>query len=217
MGRAVRAIAPQAHRVELFDYPVDAIIAPEGFARNYNRRYAKDSVAIRFGACLFEIVRAIAGGVAREVIGVEITFAQHRGDGDGVFDVEFALEEALEHPWCILAKTPVAVGIDAAHHREPRVEQFLRSADYHASFVGEAADVLIEVAHFVPVVRLTLFEFAAIGSSWFEVARNEAQGHTMRSFESEGRLQRQKRKGALEIVIELYGFVGGIHPGFRLV
>src|SRR5580700_1330726 len=211
LGREACAIASQPYPVKFFDYPVNSIVTPEGFARNYNCWNTKDPVAIGFCARFFKGGWSIIRRITREFFGVERTFAQHRRDRRSIFNIKFTLEEALEYPRRVLAKAFVALGIDSAHHRQARVEQLLWSPDYHSTFVGEAADILIEIADLIPIVRLTLFQLAAISSARLEVAWNEAQLHAMRSLERKRRPQCQICKRALEIVIELYRFVACVH------
>src|SRR5665213_423821 len=196
LRRESGVVAPQAHRVEFFDYPVDSIVAPEGFARDYGRRYSKDSITICLRASAFDIFRSFASRIVDEISYVQRAFAQNLGDRRRVFYIKFALEETLKHSRRILAKPSMLLSIDSAHHRQPRVEQFLRSADYDSAFVGEPARVRIQVPNFIPVVRLTLFQIAAVGDARFEVARNEVQLHPMRSFQPERRLQREVRERA---------------------
>src|SRR5579863_5618803 len=60
-------------------------------------------------------------------------------------------------------------------------------------------------------MRLALLQFTAVGGARFEVARDKTQAHAMRSFERQRGFQRQVSKRALEIVVELYSFAGGVH------
>lgn len=67
----------------------------------------------------------------------------------------------------------MTVGIEAADQGKPRIEDFLRAANYDAALVGVAARIQIQVPHLGPLPFRPLVEVAAEGSADVELARNE--------------------------------------------
>src|SRR5258708_4639495 len=97
-------LAPEAHRVELPDYPFDAVIAPERLARDDQRRHAEDAVAFALGERIREGGRSFAGDEAAERVGVDRAFDEHRAQLVKVLEIQLALEETLEDLTRIIAK-----------------------------------------------------------------------------------------------------------------
>src|SRR5208282_4023588 len=168
-------LASQAHRVEFLDDPFDAIVAPKWFAIDDEGRHAEDAVAIAGGERIGQFAWAVVKRVAVESVGVEARFLYHGGERGGVFNVEFAFEEALEDTVGVRAKQPVLVGPQPGHESQFRVEDFLRSADDHAARVRVTARVEVEVANFAPFALGPLVEIAAEGAADVEFVRDVMQ------------------------------------------
>src|SRR5208283_1679261 len=203
-------LASQTHRVEFLDDPFDAVVAPKWFAIDDENRHAEDTVAIAGGERIGEFAWAVVKRVAVESVGVETRFLHHGGERGGVFNVEFAFEEALEDTAGVRAKQPVLVGPQPGHESQFRVEDFLRSADDHAARVRVTARVEVEVADFAPLRLGPRVEIAAESAADVEFVRYVMQADAMRFHQRVRGRHREVRERTLVVVIELDGqeFVG---------
>src|SRR5262249_25134263 len=73
------ARAPKLHSVELFYQPLDAVIAPEQFARDVEGGHAERAVALGLGGRGAQVVGSVAVGVMPEARGIEAYFGHHVG------------------------------------------------------------------------------------------------------------------------------------------
>src|SRR5882757_1234798 len=203
--RALCGSALETYGIELLYDPFDAVVTPERLAIDDKCRHAENAVAVASGERILELARPLIERVALEPVRVEANFFHHRGERVAVFDVEFALEEALEHGIAVLAKYPVTVSPQARHQRQLGVEDFLRPADDDPARVGVAAGVEVEVADFAPIALGTLIEIAAIRSANIQLTRDVVQADAMRFDQRVRRRHRKIRERTLVVVVELDG------------
>src|SRR5713101_5798728 len=113
IGRLLRELcgsALETHGVEFLDDPLDAIVTPEWFAIDDKSRHAENAVTVASRECILELARPLVERIAFEPVSIEANFFHHRGESVAVFDVELALEEALEHAIAVGAELALPVG-----------------------------------------------------------------------------------------------------------
>src|SRR5579863_7208331 len=87
------ARTPKLHPVELFDHPIDAIVAPEELARDVEGGHAEYAVALGFGRRGLQLAGTVALRIAAEACGVEPRLGHHGRQRVEVFEIELAFEE----------------------------------------------------------------------------------------------------------------------------
>src|SRR5260370_34053968 len=101
--------ALETHGVEFLHYQLDAVVAPERFAIDDKGRHAENAVAIACGERIVEFARTVVNRIALEPVGVEADFLHNDAERSTIFNVEFALEEALEYAIAVGTETAVPV------------------------------------------------------------------------------------------------------------